>query len=81
MSLRWHPAVMDAALAAVVAVLLTATVVATPDAGPADYAAVLAGSFALVAWRRAPSRRCWSPRCACWSTPRTRSPARRPPSL
>ncbi|MEV3980628.1 sensor histidine kinase [Nonomuraea sp. NPDC049758] len=54
MSLRWHPAVMDAALAAVVAVLLTATVVATPDAGPADYAAVLAGSLALVAWRRAP---------------------------
>ncbi|MEU1723718.1 sensor histidine kinase [Actinomadura sp. ATCC 39365] len=54
MSLRWHPAVMDVALAAVVAVLLTATVVATPDAGPADYAAVLAGSLALVAWRRAP---------------------------
>ncbi|MEU1386793.1 MULTISPECIES: sensor histidine kinase [unclassified Nonomuraea] len=54
MSLRWHPAVMDVALAAVVAVLLTATVVATPEAGPADYAAVLAGSFALVAWRRAP---------------------------
>ncbi|MFI9595713.1 sensor histidine kinase [Nonomuraea sp. NPDC052265] len=51
---RWRPAAMDVALAAVVAVLLTATAVTTPGAGPVDYAAVLAGALTLVAWRRAP---------------------------
>ncbi|GGS81242.1 two-component sensor histidine kinase [Nonomuraea spiralis] len=45
---------MDVALAAVVAVLLTATALTTPGASAVDYAAVLAGSLALVAWRRAP---------------------------
>ncbi|MEV4391023.1 sensor histidine kinase [Nonomuraea sp. NPDC049607] len=51
---RWRPAAMDVALAAVVAVLLTATAVATPGAGPVDYVAVLAGALTLVVWRRAP---------------------------
>ncbi|MFI6174154.1 sensor histidine kinase [Nonomuraea sp. NPDC051191] len=51
---RWRPAAMDVALAAVVAVLLTATAVATPGAGPVDYVAVLAGTLTLVVWRRAP---------------------------
>ncbi|MFB9201778.1 sensor histidine kinase [Nonomuraea spiralis] len=51
---RWRPAAMDVALAAVVAVLLTATALTTPGASAVDYAAVLAGSLALVAWRRAP---------------------------
>ncbi|MEU5864586.1 sensor histidine kinase [Nonomuraea sp. NPDC047529] len=51
---RWRPAAMDVALAAVVAVLLTATAVTTPGAGPVDYVAVLAGALTLVVWRRAP---------------------------
>jgi signal transduction histidine kinase len=51
---RWRPLAQDAALAAVVAVLLTVVAVSLPDTGPLDYAAVLAGSLALAAWRRAP---------------------------
>ncbi|NUP68762.1 MAG: sensor histidine kinase [Nonomuraea sp.] len=51
---RWRAPAMDAALAAVVTVLLVAITVTAPGAGPVDYAAVLVGSFALVGWRRAP---------------------------
>ncbi|MFG1708228.1 sensor histidine kinase [Nonomuraea sp. M3C6] len=51
---RWRPLAMDAALAAVVAAMLTATVLVTPGAGAVDLAAVLVGSLALVCWRRAP---------------------------
>ncbi|MGV9378997.1 sensor histidine kinase [Nonomuraea sp. NPDC003707] len=50
----WHPLAVDSALAAVVAVMLAATVLVTPQAGALDLAAVLAGSLSLVAWRRAP---------------------------
>ncbi|MFI7633992.1 sensor histidine kinase [Nonomuraea sp. NPDC049400] len=54
-SLRgWPPLALDGMLAAVVAVMLSATVLVTPKAGALDLAAVLVGSFALVAWRRAP---------------------------
>jgi signal transduction histidine kinase len=50
----WRPLAMDGALAAVLAAMLVATVLVTPGAGPLDLAAVLVGSLALVAWRRAP---------------------------
>ncbi|MGW0192240.1 sensor histidine kinase [Nonomuraea sp. NPDC003201] len=50
----WHPLAVDSALAAVVAVMLAATVLVTPQAGALDLAAVLVGSLSLVAWRRAP---------------------------
>ncbi|MGW4802197.1 sensor histidine kinase, partial [Nonomuraea sp. NPDC004297] len=50
----WRPLAQDVALAAVVAAMLSITVFATPAAGALDLAAVLAGSAALVAWRRAP---------------------------
>ncbi|MBB5775815.1 sensor histidine kinase [Nonomuraea jabiensis] len=50
----WHPLAVDSALAAVVAVMLSATVLVTPQAGVLDLAAVLVGSLSLVAWRRAP---------------------------
>ncbi|MFF4622618.1 sensor histidine kinase [Nonomuraea jabiensis] len=50
----WHPLAVDSALAAVVAVMLSATVLVTPQAGVLDLAAVLVGSLTLVAWRRAP---------------------------
>ncbi|TYB56424.1 sensor histidine kinase [Nonomuraea sp. PA05] len=45
---------MDGALAAVVAALLSLTVLATPGAGAFDLVAVLVASASLVAWRRAP---------------------------
>ncbi|MFI7707303.1 sensor histidine kinase [Nonomuraea sp. NPDC049480] len=51
---RWRPLAMDGLLAAVVAVLLSVIVFDTPRAGALDLAAVLIGSLALVAWRRAP---------------------------
>ncbi|TMS00491.1 sensor histidine kinase [Nonomuraea basaltis] len=51
---RWRPLAMDGALAAVVAVMLSATVLGTPGASALDLAAVLVGSLVLVAWRRAP---------------------------
>ncbi len=44
----------DGLLAAVMAILLSVIVLATPRAGAVDLAAVLVGSLALVAWRRAP---------------------------
>ncbi|MBE1588747.1 sensor histidine kinase [Nonomuraea angiospora] len=50
----WHPLAVDSALAAVVAVMLAAAVLVTPQAGALDLAAVLVGSLSLVAWRRAP---------------------------
>ncbi|MEW2352419.1 histidine kinase [Spirillospora sp. NPDC029432] len=51
---RWRPLAEDGLLAAGLAVLVTAIVVITPGAGALDVAAALAGSLALVAWRRAP---------------------------
>ncbi|MFC4015771.1 sensor histidine kinase [Nonomuraea purpurea] len=51
---RWRPLAVDGALAAVLAVVLAATVAITPGAGALDLVAVLVGSLALVAWRRAP---------------------------
>lgn len=51
---RLGPLAQDGLLAAVMAVLLTVVVSITPGAGVLDFAAVLAGSLALVAWRRAP---------------------------
>ncbi|MEV4073206.1 sensor histidine kinase [Nonomuraea fuscirosea] len=50
----WRPVAMDGALAVVVAVLQSATVLTNPGAGALDLAAVLVASAALVAWRRAP---------------------------
>ncbi|MFC4114158.1 sensor histidine kinase [Nonomuraea zeae] len=50
----WRPYAMDGALAAVVAVMLGATVLVTPGSGALDLVAVLTGSLALAAWRRAP---------------------------
>ncbi|GAA1615085.1 histidine kinase [Nonomuraea maheshkhaliensis] len=50
----WRPVAMDGALAVVVAVLQSVTVLANPGAGALDLVAVLAASAALVAWRRAP---------------------------
>lgn len=44
----------DGLLAASMAALLAVIVIYTPSAGALDLAAVLVGSFALVAWRRAP---------------------------
>ncbi|MBF8185802.1 sensor histidine kinase [Nonomuraea sp. K274] len=52
--LGWRPLALDTALAAVMAAVLSLTVLVTPDAGALDLVAVLAGSAALVAWRRAP---------------------------
>ena len=51
---RWRPLAQDGLLAAVMAILLSVIVFYTPHAGALDFAAVLAGSLALVAWRRAP---------------------------
>ncbi|AWS43844.1 two-component sensor histidine kinase [Streptosporangium sp. 'caverna'] len=51
---RWRPLAQDGLLAAVMAILLSVIVFYTPNAGALDFAAVLAGSLALVAWRRAP---------------------------
>ncbi|GGP82317.1 two-component sensor histidine kinase [Streptosporangium pseudovulgare] len=50
----WRPLAQDGLLAAVMAALLSVVVLGTPGAGAVDLAAVLAGSLALVAWRRAP---------------------------
>ncbi|RBQ18241.1 sensor histidine kinase [Spongiactinospora rosea] len=49
-----RPAAVDWALAAVVAALLFAVALVAPGTGPVGYAAVLAGSLALVARRSAP---------------------------
>ncbi|MER5327089.1 sensor histidine kinase [Streptosporangium roseum] len=51
---RWRPLAQDGLLAAVMAVLLSVVVLNTPRAGVLDLSAALAGSLALVAWRRAP---------------------------
>ncbi|SFO84967.1 MULTISPECIES: sensor histidine kinase [Actinomadura] len=51
---RLQPLAQDGLLAAGMAVLLSAILLYTPDAGAPDFAGVLAGSLALVAWRRAP---------------------------
>src|SRR3569833_1149525 len=51
---RWPPLAQDGLLAAVMAIVLAVIVFSTPHAGALDLAAVLAGSLALVAWRRAP---------------------------
>ncbi|GAA3252307.1 sensor histidine kinase [Nonomuraea helvata] len=51
---EWRPLALDGALAAVVAVMLSATLLVTPKAGALDLAAVLVGSLAVIAWRRAP---------------------------
>ncbi|MFI0355766.1 sensor histidine kinase [Actinomadura sp. 9N407] len=51
---RWRPLAEDGLLAMGMAVLVTAIVVLTPRTGALDIAAALAGSLALVAWRRAP---------------------------
>ncbi|SEN04246.1 sensor histidine kinase [Nonomuraea pusilla] len=54
----WRPLAADAGLAASVAVMVTASALIVPatgaGAGPADYLAIVIGSLALVAWRRAP---------------------------
>ncbi|WP_433539904.1 sensor histidine kinase [Streptosporangium sandarakinum] len=50
----WRPLAQDGLLAAVMAALLSAVVLGTPGTGAVDLAAALAGSLALVAWRRAP---------------------------
>src|SRR3569833_4385975 len=51
---RWPPLAQDGLRAAVMAIVLSVIVFSTPHAGALDLAAVLAGSLALVAWRRAP---------------------------
>jgi signal transduction histidine kinase len=51
---RWSPLAQDGLLAAVMAIVLSVIVFSTPHAGALDLAAALAGSLALVAWRRAP---------------------------
>lgn len=50
----WRPLVQDGLLAVAMALFLTVVVAITPHAGALDLAAALAGSLALVAWRRAP---------------------------
>jgi signal transduction histidine kinase len=51
---RRGPLTQDGLLAAGMAILLSIVVFVTPHAGVLDLAAALAGSLALVAWRRAP---------------------------
>ncbi|WP_026401783.1 sensor histidine kinase [Actinomadura rifamycini] len=51
---RVGPLAQDGLLAAAMAVLLSVFVFAEPRAGALDLAALLGGSLALVAWRRAP---------------------------
>ncbi|WP_433466162.1 sensor histidine kinase [Spirillospora sp. CA-128828] len=51
---RLRPLAQDGLLAVVMAVLVSVIVFTTPSAGALDLVAVLAGSLALVAWRRAP---------------------------
>ncbi|MES9605817.1 histidine kinase [Actinomadura sp. NPDC000929] len=50
----WRPLVQDGLLAVAMALFLSVVVAITPHAGALDLAAALAGSLALVAWRRAP---------------------------
>jgi signal transduction histidine kinase len=50
----WRPLAQDGLLAAAMAVLLTVVLLYSPRAGALDLAAGVAGSLALVAWRRAP---------------------------
>ncbi len=50
----WRPLAQDGLLAAAMAVLVAVVVCTTPHAGALELAAALAGSAALVAWRRAP---------------------------
>jgi len=45
---------MDMALAAVVAIVLTAGALSAPETRPLDYLVILLGSLALAGWRRAP---------------------------
>jgi signal transduction histidine kinase len=49
-----RPLAEDGLLAAAMAVLLTVVMLYSPHAGAVDLAAAVAGSVALVAWRRAP---------------------------
>ncbi|HEU5027885.1 MAG TPA: histidine kinase [Spirillospora sp.] len=51
---RRRPLAEDGLLAAAMAVLLTVVMLYSPRAGALDLAAGIAGSLALVAWRRAP---------------------------
>jgi len=51
---RWRPFFEDGVLAAVMAILLSVIVFTTSGGGALDYAAVLAGSLALVVRQRAP---------------------------
>jgi signal transduction histidine kinase len=51
---RSRPDVQDGLLAGMMAAVLSVVVLATPKAGALDLVAALAGSVALVAWRRAP---------------------------
>ncbi|MEV0827849.1 sensor histidine kinase [Nonomuraea rubra] len=50
----WRSFALDGTLAAVVAAMLSLTVLTAPGTGALDLAAVLIGSAALLAWRRAP---------------------------
>ncbi|NRQ30298.1 sensor histidine kinase [Nonomuraea sp. NN258] len=50
----WRPLAVDAAGAALVAVMLLGSAALAPGTGLLDYLAVLGGSLALVAWRQAP---------------------------
>ncbi|WP_344451695.1 sensor histidine kinase [Actinocorallia aurantiaca] len=51
---RWRPLAQDGLLAAGMALLVSVVVFTTPRAGAVELVAALAGSLALVAWRRAP---------------------------
>ncbi|WP_141576819.1 sensor histidine kinase [Actinomadura sp. WMMA1423] len=51
---RWRPLAQDGLLAVAMALFMSVVVAITPRAGALDLAAALAGSLALVAWRRAP---------------------------
>ncbi|MGI5202487.1 sensor histidine kinase [Spirillospora sp. CA-108201] len=51
---RWRPLAQDGLLAVAMALFLSVVVAITPHAGALDLAAALAGSLALVGWRRAP---------------------------
>jgi len=51
---RWRPLAQDGLLAAGMALLVSVVVFTTPHAGAVELVAALAGSLALVAWRRAP---------------------------
>ncbi len=51
---RWRPLAQDGLLATGMALLVSVVVFTTPGAGAVELVAALAGSLALVAWRRAP---------------------------